>query len=67
MFRESRPRNHPIKLRLLIRDFVMQRGVLEAPEEPPDVSTALNMTEKKRVTASEEGDKEEKDEEGKRG
>jgi hypothetical protein len=45
----------------------MQRGVLEAPEEPPDVSTALNMTEKKRVTASEEGDKEEKDEEGKRG
>jgi hypothetical protein len=45
--RRGPPKNRPIKLRLLILDFVMQGGVLEAPEEPPDVSTALNMTENK--------------------
>jgi hypothetical protein len=35
---DRKERDAPIKLRLLILDFVMQRGVLEAPEEPPDVS-----------------------------
>jgi hypothetical protein len=39
-----------------MRDFVLQRGVLEALEEPPDVSTALNMTEKKKMKARRDDD-----------